>query len=124
MRTTSGALRPLHPLPLRTPRPCADPRSPCVAARVRRWVRVKWFQYEITFGSYCFEWWEKAMIHLLVLGVVSIFAYGIWRQALVWYNVVNGLVDRFAHRQEKVIATWLVVLPRCEQQCMAIPWSI
>jgi hypothetical protein len=59
---------------------------------------VKWFQYEITFGSYCFEWWEKAMIHLLVLGVVSIFAYGIWRQALICYNVVSGLVDHFSPR--------------------------
>ncbi len=57
-------------------------------------MRIKWFQYEITFGSYCFEWWEKAMIHLLVLGVLVISVYGIWRQVRWTVHMASGLVDR------------------------------
>ena len=61
-------------------------------------MRIKWFQYEITFGSYCFEWWEKAMIHLLVLGVLVISVYGIWRQVRWTIHMASGLVDRFGSR--------------------------
>ena len=63
-----------------------------------RWVGLKWFQYEITLAAYCFEWWEKAFVHLCVLGVLSLFAYGFWRQGCAMAPTVSQLAAKYLPR--------------------------
>lgn len=50
-----------------------------------RRLKVLWFQYEITFGAYCFVWWEKLIVHMILLSIIFLVAYGFFRQ-VVWLH--------------------------------------
>ena len=76
-------------------------KAPCLTHTVclrARYVGTKWFQYEITLGAYCFEWWEKAFIHLCVLAVLGLFAYGAWRQLRAMAATACWLRDTYFSR--------------------------
>ena len=62
-------------------------------------MRLKWFQYEISLAAYCFEWWEKAFVHLCVLGVLALFVYGFWRQACAIAPAVQLLAAKYLPRR-------------------------
>ena len=64
-------------------------------------MRLKWFQYEISLAAYCFVWWEKLFVHVCVLGVLGLFAYGFWRQACAVAPAASQLAAKY--------------LPRCTQ---------
>jgi hypothetical protein len=56
-----------------------------LTAPARRRVRILWFQYEISFAAYCFEWWEKLIVHAVLLSVLFLVSYGAYRQgAALW----------------------------------------
>jgi hypothetical protein len=56
-----------------------------LTAPARRRVRILWFQYEISFAAYCFEWWEKLIVHAVLLSVLFLASYGAYRQgAALW----------------------------------------
>ena len=48
---------------------------PFLSSPLRR-VRTAWFQYNITLAPYCFEWWERLLVHALVAGGVALLVYG------------------------------------------------
>lgn len=37
---------------------------------IRR-IHTAWFQYLITLAPYCFEWWERLIVHALVAGGIA-----------------------------------------------------
>lgn len=76
---------------------CSHLTTPLVSC-YHRWLRLKWFQYEITMAVVCFEWWEKAILNLCVLSVLSLFAYGFYRQACTIAPVLTRLASRHLHR--------------------------
>lgn len=43
----------------------------------RRRIRTAWFQYLITLAAYCFDWWERLIVHALVLGGGVLGFYGL-----------------------------------------------
>ena len=48
-------------------------------------MRILWFQYEISFAAYCFDWWEKLIVHAVLLSVLFLVSYGAYRQgAALW----------------------------------------
>ncbi|KAL3139500.1 hypothetical protein ABBQ38_003824 [Trebouxia sp. C0009 RCD-2024] len=51
------------------------------------WVRRKWFQYQITIGTYCFDWWERLLVHLLLLTVIALVVYGAYKQVLLVFSL-------------------------------------
>ncbi len=48
-----------------------------------RWIQLKWFQYQITIGTYCFDWWERLLVHFILLAVISLVLYGAYKQVLL-----------------------------------------
>ena len=60
--------------------------SPCMVLNatvaLRRQLQVLWFQYEIAFGAYCFVWWEKLIVHAILLSIIFLVCYGLSMQ--VW----------------------------------------
>lgn len=75
-------------------------------------MRLKWFQYEITLAAYCFVWWEKAFVHVCVLGVLSLFAYGFWRQACALAPAASQLAAKYLPRCDATLGTRAGEFPR------------
>ena len=44
-------------------------------------LQLLYFRYEITLGSYVFEWWEKILIFLFFALVVLVVVLAVYRQA-------------------------------------------
>ncbi|KAK9823194.1 hypothetical protein WJX72_001013 [[Myrmecia] bisecta] len=83
---TNGMAAPLTPdrsRGVRTP-----PRS--AARRLGRWLRLKWFQCNIVFGPYMFDWWERILQYLMFLLILALVVYGGARQAIVINNWCRG----------------------------------
>jgi hypothetical protein len=38
-----------------------------------------YFQYEISFAAYCFSWWEKILVHIILLSALALVTWGTWR---------------------------------------------
>ena len=49
---------------------------------LRRNVRLLYFRYEITMGSFLFEWWEKALIFLIFVGLLLLISTAVYRLVL------------------------------------------
>jgi hypothetical protein len=45
--------------------------------RVYRWLYQKWFQYKVATALYMIEDWEIVLVHLVLLGILAIIAYGL-----------------------------------------------
>ena len=45
-----------------------------------RWVELKWFQYEITFGVFIFDAREKVVVHLVLLLFIVLINWGLYKQ--------------------------------------------
>jgi hypothetical protein len=50
--------------------------------RTVRNVRLLYFRYEITMGAFLFEWWEKALIFLIFVGLLLLVSIAVYRLAL------------------------------------------
>lgn len=67
----------------------SDQAATCMLSRR---LQVLWFQYEITFGAYCFVWWEKVIVHAILLSIIFLVGYGLSMQA--W--ALRALFDRLS----------------------------
>lgn len=56
-----------------------------------RRIRVLWFQYEISFAAYCFDWWEKLIVLAVLLSVLFLVSYGVYRQCAALYYRLGAL---------------------------------
>ncbi len=54
-----------------------------------RWLELKWFQYQITIGTYCFDWWERLLVHFFLLTVIALVLYGAYKQVLLVASLYN-----------------------------------
>ncbi len=45
-----------------------------------RWLELKWFQYEITFGVFIFDSREKVVVHLVLLLFIVLINWGLYKQ--------------------------------------------
>jgi hypothetical protein len=59
---------------------------------LRRRVKVLWFQYEITFGAYCFVWWEKLIVHAILVSIIFLVVYGVSRQVWAIHALCTSLL--------------------------------
>ncbi|KAL0023332.1 hypothetical protein WJX77_008031 [Trebouxia sp. C0004] len=50
---------------------------------ISQWLELKWFQYQITIGTYCLDWWERLLVHLFLLTVIALVLYGAHKQVLL-----------------------------------------
>ena len=50
-----------------------------------------WFQYEISFAAYCFDWWEKLIVLAVLLSVLFLVSYGVYRQCAALYYRLGAL---------------------------------
>lgn len=61
--------------------------------RVSAAARRLWLQYLITWAAYCFDWWERLIVHACLLSVVGLCVYGArlgWRAAGAAVGVVSA----------------------------------
>ena len=49
---------------------------PSLSSSLTRRVHTIWFQYLITLAPYCFDWWERLLVHALVAGGLALVVYG------------------------------------------------
>ncbi|TPX40939.1 hypothetical protein SeLEV6574_g06323 [Synchytrium endobioticum] len=47
---------------------------------LRDWIRLKNYQYELTFGLYMLEGWEKATFNTVVLLLLTLIVYSAYSQ--------------------------------------------
>ena len=50
-----------------------------------------WFQYEISFAAYCFDWWEKLFVLAVLLSVLFLVSYSVYRQCAALYYRLGAL---------------------------------
>ena len=46
-------------------------------ARLAALARRLWLQYLITWAAYCFDWWERLVVHGCLLTVAGLLFYGV-----------------------------------------------
>lgn len=53
------------------------------------WVQLRWFQVQITFGTYAFDWWERLLVHTFLLLIVLLVLFGIYEQIRLLISLVH-----------------------------------
>ncbi|KMZ62005.1 hypothetical protein ZOSMA_49G00730 [Zostera marina] len=52
------------------------------------WIQKKILIFEVTFGSYSGDWWERGIVYMLAITVIWVLSFNLLRFALVLYNRV------------------------------------
>ncbi len=81
-------------------------RSSNTDRQARRRARILWFQYEISFAAYCFDWWEKLIVLAVLLSVLFLVSYGVYRQGAALYHRLGALPAWCAPPRLYPLRTW------------------